>query len=120
MPIAVWITSGLLALVYLASGGMKALRSRAALQPQMGWVEEFSAAQVRWIGILEVLGAVGVIVPHLTGILPWVSVVAAFALVAVQVVAIIVHARRKEALNPINIVLLALALFVAIGLLIVL
>lgn len=117
---AVWITSGLLALFYVVSGGMKAFRSVDALRPQMEWVDDFHPGTVKAIGIVEIVGAVGVIVPHLTGILPWLSVVAAFALVGVQIVATIVHLRRKDYAIGINIVLFVLALFVGIGLLVVL
>jgi hypothetical protein len=122
LDVGVWIASGALALLYLIAGGTKALGSKDSLQqqPRMAYITDLSARQVRTIGLLEVAGAVGVILPHLTGILPWLSIVAAFALVVVQVVAIVVHVRRGEFSLAFNVVLLVLAAAVGVGLLLTL
>jgi hypothetical protein len=122
LEIAVWVASALLAVLYLIAGGTKAVSAKEALQaqPRMAYIRDLSAAQVTAIGLLEVAGAVGVILPRLTGILPWVSAVAAFALAVVQVVAIVVHLRRGEHSLVFNGVLLVLALAVGAGLLVVL
>jgi hypothetical protein len=115
MIIALWITGILLTLLYLLSGAMKAFRSKAALQPRMAYVEDFAAWQVKAIGVVEILGALGVLLPLVTGIAPVVTGIAAIGLVIVQVVAIVVHVRRKEGKSiPINIVLLLLAVVVAV------
>ena len=115
MIVALWITAILLALVYLAAGGMKAATPREKLLTNMGWVEDFSAVQVKAIGVLEVAGALGVILPLATGIAPVVTGVAALALVLVQAVAIAVHVRRGEQnALAVNGVLLALAGAVAV------
>ncbi len=115
MLIALWITAALLTLAYLLAGTMKAVKSREVLQPQMAFVEDFSAAQVKTIGIVEVLGALGVILPLATGVAPILTVIAAIGLALVQVGAIIVHVRRGEqkAIGA-NIVLLLLAAAVAV------
>lgn len=122
MVIAIWIASAVLAALYLAAGGMKAFAPMARLNAQMEWTTVTGPRLTRVIGIVEVLGAVGVILPHLTGILPWLSVVAAFALALVQALAIGFHIRQKDDPKrmPMNVVLLVLAVFVGIGLLIVL
>jgi hypothetical protein len=122
MVIAVWIASALLAALYLAAGGMKAFAPIERLNAQMGWTTVTGPRLTRVIGIVEVLGAIGVILPHLTGILPWLSVVAAFGLALVQLLAIGFHIRQKDDPKrmPMNVVLLVLALFVGIGLLFVL
>ncbi len=110
MVVAYWILAGLLALFYLYSGGIKAVRSRGALRPMMGWVDSMPFGLVRTIGVLEVLGAIALILPPLTGILPWLALVAAIGLVVVQIGAIIVHVRRGEAKNlPMNAALLIAA-----------
>jgi hypothetical protein len=121
MEIAVWIASGFLALAFLFAGGVKALQPRERLDASMSWTVDVSRPLPRLIGAAEVLGAVGVILPHLTGILPWLSVVAAFALALVQLLAMVFHLRRGEtkAIGA-NIVLLLIALFTGIGLLVVL
>lgn len=114
MLIAFWIVAALLALFYVYSGGAKVVRSREKLQPMMHWVDSTPLPIVRVIGLLEVLGAIGLILPALTGILPSLTVVAALGLVAVQVGAIILHVVRGEVRQlGLNVVLLILAGVVA-------
>ena len=99
MIVAYIIVAGLLALVALGSGLMKILRPKAKLQEMeapMAWTADFPEWQVKAIGALEVLGAVGVIVPMATGIVPVLSPIAAIGLALVHVGAFVVHARRGE------------------------
>lgn len=71
---------------------------------------------IRGIGVVEVLGAIGLIVPPLVHILPVLAPLAAVGLALVMVGAIVTHGRRKEYPNvAVNVVLLGLALFVAWG-----
>lgn len=118
MLIAVWIISGLLALAYLGSGGAKVLTPYDGLKKQQGWVEDFAPGPVKVIGALEVLGAIGLILPRLLNILPVLAPTAAFALALVQVLAIVVHLRRHDDPRrlPVNIALLLMALFVGVAL----
>lgn len=109
MVIAYWILAGLLALLYVTSGTVKIVRSRQKLAPIMPWVTEMPLGYVRTIGVLEVLAAIGLVAPPLTGILPWLAVVAAVGLVLVQIGAIIVHVRRGDRQIVINVVALAMA-----------
>ena len=110
MLIAYWIIAGLLAVFYLYSGAMKVVRSREKLQPMMHWVERAPMPAVKLIGALEVLAAVGLILPPLTGIAPWLALAAAVGLVLVQVGAIILHLVRGEARQlGLNAALLVLA-----------
>ena len=117
MNIALWIVQGLLAAVFLMAGIMKTTQPKAALAEKgMLFVEEVSPTTVRLIGGLEILGALGVVLPVLTGILPWLTPVAAVGLVLTMIGAILTHARRGEIpAIAINIVLLALAAFVVYG-----
>jgi hypothetical protein len=114
MTIAVWIVSGLLALANLGVAGLKLFRSKESLATQMGWVNDYTGTQVKLIAVLEVLGAIGVILPPLTGILPWLAIVAAAGLIVLQIVAISVHIRRKENQLGLNFVLIALAVAVIV------
>jgi uncharacterized membrane protein YkgB len=120
LHVILWIASALLSLLYLIAGGTKVVTSKDRLQrqPRMAYIHDRTAMEVKAIGGIEVLGAIGVLAPQLTGILPWLSVVAAFALAIVQVVAILVHLRRGEHALAFNIVLLVLALLVGVGLLV--
>jgi len=107
--IAYWIVAGLLALLYLFSGVIKVVRSKDQLRPMMHWVDDMPFAFVRVIGVLEVLAAIGLIVPPLTGIAPVLALAAAIGLVLLQIGAIIVHLRRGDRQIVINIVALVLA-----------
>jgi uncharacterized membrane protein YphA (DoxX/SURF4 family) len=116
MLIAVWIVSALLALAYLFSGGTKVFTSYEKVQDRMTWTSHAKPWQVKVVGILEILGAIGLIVPALTGIVPVLTPIAAAGLALLQLVAIVVHVRIGEGkkIAP-NVVLLLLALFVAIA-----
>ena len=115
MNITLWIAAGLLALTFLGAGTMKVLRSKEQLAGAgMAWTEDFSAAMVKTIGTLEILGALGLVLPALTGILPVLVPLAALGLAATMAGAVIVHLRRRETFIP-PAVLLVLAAFVAIG-----
>jgi hypothetical protein len=110
MKLAYWIVAGLLALTYLYAGGLKMLRSKDQLRPMMGWVDALPLGLVRTIGVLEVLGALGMILPPLIGTANGVALAAAAGLVMIQIGGISLHLRRGEArLIGFNIFLLALA-----------
>ncbi len=105
-----------LALAFLAAGLMKVTQPRDKLAAQMAWVEDFSDSQVKGIGALEVLGAVGLLLPWLTGIALSLVPLAAIGLALTMVGAAYVHFKRGEMnMIPINVVLLAVSLFVAFG-----
>lgn len=112
MELAAWIVSGLLAAVFAAAGLMKLLTpyEKVTANPNMAWAGDFSAGQVKAIGALEVLGALGVVLPWALDVVPVLSPIAAIGLAVVMVGAIATHLRRseKDAL-PIAGVLLALA-----------
>lgn len=116
MNVLGWVLSGLLATVFALVGLGKLVTAREALRarPHMEWVDDFSQAQVRGIGTVEVLGAVGVTLPWLTGVAPVLTPIAALGLAVVMALAMVVHARRGETgARTVNLSLMALALVVA-------
>jgi hypothetical protein len=117
MIVAYWIVAGVLAVFYLYSGASKIVRSQQKLQPMMPWVDSMPMGFVRTIGVLEVLGALGLILPPLTGIAPWLALAAAIGLVLVQIGGITLHVRRGEfrilGLNVGLLVLAAVAIWLA-------
>ncbi|HUL25786.1 MAG TPA: DoxX family protein [Streptosporangiaceae bacterium] len=109
MNVAYWIVAAVLALFYLYAGGIKVVRSKDQLRPMMGWVDSVPLRLVRTIGVLEVLGALGLVLPPLTGIAPGLALAAATGLGLIQVGAISLHLSRGEAgVIWLNVVLLAL------------
>ena len=110
MEIAYWIVAGLLAAFYLYAGGKKLAQSQEQLAPMMGWVDTIPMGAVRMIGAVEVLGAVGLVLPPLTGIAPWLALVAALGFLVLQVLATGLHLSRGEArLTGLNVVLIVWA-----------
>lgn len=96
MEIAYWVVAGLLAVLYLFSGGIKIVRTKDQLAPMMGWVDTIPMPAVRAIGAVEVLGALGLVLPPLTGIAPVLALVAAIGFAILQVLATSLHVSRRE------------------------
>jgi drug/metabolite transporter (DMT)-like permease len=117
MNVLLWIIASLLAVVFLGAGANHLLRPKDKLAAAgMTWTNDVSAGSVKLLGALEILAAVGLILPGVTGIAPILVPLAALGLVVVMAGAVVVHARRKE--TPImvgTVVLLILAALVAWG-----
>lgn len=116
MNIALWIAQGLLAAMYLMAGAMKTFMTPRAKET-LPWARDRSDGFVRFVGTSELLGALGLFLPLVTGILPWLTALAAVGLSLIQVLAIFtVHIPKKEFnVLPVNLVLLGLSAFVALG-----
>ena len=116
MNIALWIVQILLALVFAMAGIMKVTRPFEKLAENMKWAKSVGPRGVRLIGVLEILGAIALILPAVTGILPWLTPIAAIGLVLTMIGAMITHGRRGEFPNMgLNLVLLLLAVFIVFG-----
>ena len=117
MNIVLWVIAGLLAAAFLMAGAMKLAQPPAKLVASgMGWAGTFPPAAVKAIGALEVLAAIGLILPAVTGIAPVLVPLAATGLVLMMAGAIVVHLLRKEISGAVpGLVLLILAAVVAWG-----
>ena|SRR5438105_814641 len=116
MNVALWVVQILLALAFAMAGIMKLTQPVEKLATNMGWVNDFAPQIVRVIGTLELLGAIGLLLPAITGIWSWLTPVAGIGLVLTMIGAMLTHTRRGEFSRiGINVVLLLLALFVAFG-----
>jgi uncharacterized membrane protein YphA (DoxX/SURF4 family) len=111
-----WIAQVLLAVAFAGAGVMKLTISPADLARSMPAGLSLPVALIRFIGVAEVAGALGLILPSLTRILPVLTSVAAGGLALVMLLAGILHASRGEIASlPTVIVLGALAVFVVWG-----
>jgi uncharacterized membrane protein YphA (DoxX/SURF4 family) len=116
MNVVLWVIAGVLAVAFLAAGATKLTQPKEKLATSMGWVEDFSPGAVKLIGALEVLAAIGLVLPAALDIVPVLVPLAAVGLVALMIGAALTHARRKEfPMIAINVVLLVLAALVAWG-----
>lgn len=116
LNIGLWSAQILLAALYGMVGVMKLTQPIPELTAIMGWPGLMPAAVVRLIGLAELAGALGLILPMVTKILPRLTILAALGLVAVQVGAMATHISLGEySVLPVNVVLLALAVFIAHG-----
>ena len=96
MDIVIWIIQGIVALLFMMDGIMKVSKSKEELSQKMGWVEKFPKGQLKIIGLLEIIGSIGIVLPMILSILEELTVVAAVGLSLVMMGAIATHARRKE------------------------
>lgn len=117
MNIALWIVAGVLAFAFVLVGLLKVAKPKEELAGgSMPWAADFSSGAVKAIGALEVLAAVGLVLPPLLDTATVLVPLAATGLAVTMVAAAVVHARRKEnSAIGLNVVLLAMAVFVAWG-----
>ncbi|MFD9210203.1 DoxX family protein [Streptomyces sioyaensis] len=117
MNMVLWGLAGVLAVAFLAAGAMKLSQPKEKLVASgMGWAGDMSAGTVKLIGAMEVLAAVGLTVPALSGVAPVLVPLAALGLVLVMVGGVVVHARRGETqMIVVDVALLAFAAVVMWG-----
>ena len=118
MNVALWISAGLLAVVFLVSSSAKLFvpKEKLATVPLGGWTGDASVGFVKALGALELLAAAGLVLPAALDIAPVLVPLAAVGLVLVMVGAVITRIRRREAkVIVVDLAYLALAGFVAWG-----
>ncbi len=118
VDIALWIASAIVAVASLGAALNKLLVPREKLlqNPQMGWAERFTETQIKLIALPELAGAIGLVLPQATGVLPWLTPLAACGIIALQLGAMRIHLQRGESqMVAVTATMIALAAFVAIG-----
>lgn len=116
LNIGLWVAQILLAAAFLMAGVMKVSTPIEQLAAQMPWVSGAMGGAVRFIGIVEILGALGLVLPTVTRILPKLTPLAAAGLLLTMISAALTHILRGEysAVLP-NLLLGGLATFISIG-----
>lgn len=116
LRVSLWIAQFLLAAVFIMSGVMKFFTPIPELSAQMPWTGQVSETFVRFIGVVDFAGGVGLLLPALTRVLPRLTPLAAFCAIVLQVLAIGFHSSRGEfQVLPLNFVLVLLAIFILWG-----
>ncbi|SFF17311.1 DoxX-like family protein [Paenibacillus catalpae] len=115
MNITLWVFQGLAALAFVYSGWLKAFQHDKA-KASWGWAKDVPKGLVVFIGLAELLGAIGLIVPQALNVAPVLAPIAATALAAVVLFGAVLHLTRKEYREiGVNAVFILLAAVVAIG-----
>ena len=115
MNVLIWIIQVLLSAVFLMGGIVKLTVSKKKAREKVGgWVEDFKEIEIRAIGVMEMLGSLGLILPMGLNIFPILTPIAAGGLGITMIVAAQTHLKRKESIIM-NVVFLILALFIVLG-----
>ena len=118
MNIVLWVVQIFLALLFIAAGAQKLMQPREDLMQGSftAYAADFSSGFLRMLGVLEILGGLGVVLPHATGILPWLTPLAAMGLAIIMAIAANVRLRRGEQqMAIVTAVFMLMALFVVYG-----
>ncbi len=116
LRIALWIAQAIVFVVFVGSGFVKLTMPIPELSAMMPWTGQYSPSFVRFIGMVDMAGGLGILLPALTRIKPTLTVWAALGCATLQVLAIAFHVSRSEFMVlPLNFVLLPLSLFVLWG-----
>lgn len=112
----IWIFQAILCFVFLGSGVLKLLLNKAEVMEKVGnAIADISPTRIKLTGMLEVLGAIGIILPRLLNVLPTLTAFAAFGLALTMLVALVLNFNLKDYKTVfINIALMAMAISVAI------
>jgi hypothetical protein len=111
-----WVAQSILFVMFTMSGVMKLVTPIPELSAMMPWTGQLSEGFVRFIGLVDLAGGIGILLPALTRIQPRLGLLAAVGIAALQILAITFHGSRGEfAVLPLNFVLLPLAIFVLWG-----
>lgn len=122
MNTVIWTLQGFIAIIFLYSGINKSFFSKQQLiaKGQTG-VTNLSLPFIRFIGIAEILGATGIILPYMLKIYPDLTAIASLCLALIMIPAAIIHYnlgkirnRQKENNNVLlNMIILIICLFIA-------
>mgnify|MGYP003676877929 FL=1 len=116
MNILLWIAQGLLGALFIMVGLMKTFQPIEEIAKSLPWVAEYSSSLVRFIGISELLGGIGLLLPSILKVQPKLTVWAAYGLTLVMILAAIFHISRGEYSGVIaNLIIGLVAAFIAWG-----
>jgi hypothetical protein len=100
MNTALWIAQGLVALIVTATGGAKLVFAREKLARRMHWAATWPRERIKLLGLAEIAGAAGLVLPTATGIAPVLTPIAAVCLAALMAGAIHTHRRLGQGFLP--------------------
>ena len=114
MGILTWVLEFLLAIAFIGAGLMKLSTPKERLVERMEWARGVTPRGIKAIGFVELVGGIGLVLPALTGVLPWLTTLAAFGLALAMVFAIFTHIRLRETSQALPAAVLLLLLVITI------
>jgi uncharacterized membrane protein len=115
MDVILWVAQIALAVLFVLFGVTHVMR-RETMRERVPWMWAVPREGLVAIGLLEILAAIGLVLPAVTRIQPWLTPLAALCLAVLMVFAIVFHVTRREMPNVVfNAILGLLAAFVAWG-----
>ena len=116
LHIILWIVQVLLAAAFFMAGMMKGTQPMEKVIATLPWAADISPNLVRFIGVCEMLGAVGLILPALLRIAPKLTPWAAIGIMTIMILAAVFHISRGETQEIMkNIPFALVAAFIAWG-----
>lgn len=111
-----WVVQTIVGVPFVLFGGMKVSQPIAQLSAMMPWTGQLPEHVVRSLGVVDIAGGLGLLLPGLIGIKPDLTRAAAIGVIALQLCATVFHLSRGEAgMVPLNIVFIALVGFILWG-----
>ena len=103
-------------ILFASLGLLKIIQPVEKLAVLIKWISRFPESSVKFIAFTELLGGAGLLIPLATGILPTLAITVAFGLATMMLLAVFHHVEynEKRAVS-INLLLLAMAVFVVCG-----
>jgi uncharacterized membrane protein YphA (DoxX/SURF4 family) len=114
MGILTWVLQFLLAIAFIGAGLMKLSTPKDRLVERMEWARGVTPRGIKAIGLAELLGGIGLVLPAVTGVMPWLTTAAAIGLALAMVFAIFTHIRLREISQALPAAVLLLMLIVTI------
>lgn len=115
MNIALWVAQAILAFIFGMAGFTKTFQPEKA-RAAFDWAQKAPAWFILFIGVTEILGAIGIIAPYATGIMHFLTAWAAIGFAVIMVLAFGVHLQAKDTRGSIlNIVFFVMSVAVAYG-----
>ncbi len=114
MSHALWAAQGLAALVFFLTGTLKLVTPKEKLAENMPWAEAWPPGRIKLLGLAEVAGAVGLVLPAALNIAPMLTPIAAVCLGVLMLGAVQTHKRFHESFAP-ALVLALLCVGIAVG-----
>ena len=114
MNTALWIVQGLLSVAMLLAGGMRVVVPKPTLEKRMLWARTWTSWRIKVLGLAEVAGAIGVVVPFATGTAPALTPIAAACLAVLMAGAVATNQRIGASIIA-SLILCVLCIVVAVG-----